>query len=58
MELTSVLAFHGQHAFASGTVVALSRPEQTAIRRKRAQIAAAYPKNAQVIQKMLKGSVV
>jgi hypothetical protein len=39
MKLTSVLAFHCQHAFALGTVIALAGLEQTASSRKRAQTA-------------------
>ena len=39
MKLISVLAFHCQHAFALGTVVALAGLEQTASSRKRAQTA-------------------
>jgi len=39
MKLTSVLAFHCQHAFALGTVITLAGLEQTASSRKRAQTA-------------------
>ena len=48
MKLTSVLAFHCQHAFALGTVIALAGQEQTASSRKRANC---YPKNLHGISK-------
>jgi hypothetical protein len=48
MKLTSVLAFHCQHAFALGTVIALAGLEQTASGRERANC---HPKNLHGISK-------